>query len=124
MDPDDILARSRDIYKMLPWTLGTTSVPSEDEWKLIVYSMYPRGFQDKFRDVLRDQADPSETLVTITRFTKGCYDREQKTGVRISDGKPIKRNQPEDKEHVHTKSFKNQKSKKGNNNKVKDTRMI
>ena len=40
MDPDDILARARDIYKVLPWTPGT-SVPSEDEWKLIVYSMYP-----------------------------------------------------------------------------------
>ena len=86
--------------------------------------MYPRGFKDNFKDVPCCPAGPTETEVTITRFMKSCYDREQKTGVRISDGKPIKRNQPEDKEHVHTKSFKNQKSKKGNNNKVKDTRMI
>ena len=84
MDPDDILARARDIYKMLPWIPGTTSVPSEDEWKLIVYSMYCRGFKDKFRDVPRDPADPNETLVTITKFMKSCYDREQKTGVRLS----------------------------------------
>ena len=30
MDPNDILARARDLYKMLPWIPGTTSVPSED----------------------------------------------------------------------------------------------
>ena len=51
MDSDGVLARARDIHKMLPWIPGTTSVPSEDEWKLIVYSMYPRGFKDKFKDV-------------------------------------------------------------------------
>ena len=70
MDPDDALASASDIYKMLPWILDTTSVPSEDEWKLIVYSMFPRGFKDKFKDVPRDPADPNETVVTITRFMK------------------------------------------------------
>ena len=41
MDPDDVLARARGIYKMLPRIPGTTSVPTEDEQKLIIYSMYP-----------------------------------------------------------------------------------
>ena len=36
----------------------------------IVYSIYPRGFKDKIRDVPHDPADPNETLVTITRFMK------------------------------------------------------
>ena len=31
MDPDDVLARARGIYKMLPRIPGTTSVPTEDE---------------------------------------------------------------------------------------------
>ena len=81
--------------------------------------MYPRGYKDKFKDVPRDPANPNEIEVTITKFTKSCYDREQKKNVHISDGKPIKRNQPEDKDQADTKSSKKQKSKKGNNNKNK-----
>ena len=119
MNPDDILARACDIYKMLPWIPGTTTVPSEYEWKLIVYSMYPQGFKDKFRDVPRDPEDHNETLVTITRFMKSCYDKEQKTGVRLSDGKSIKRNKSEDMEQADTKPSEKQKSKKGNNNEDK-----
>ena len=61
--------------------------------------------------------------MTITRFMKRCYDREQKTGVRLSDGKPIKSKQPDDKEQAYTKSSKKQKSKKGNDSKIKDVRM-
>ena len=54
-DPDNVLARGPDIYKMLAWIPGTISVPTEAEWKVIMYSMYPRGYRDSSRMSLETQ---------------------------------------------------------------------
>ena len=50
---------------------------------------------EKFKDIPRYAVDANEDLVTITRHMKLCWDTEWKSGKRISYGKTVKKNNPE-----------------------------
>ena len=76
---------------MLDLVAGTAEVPTKQDIKSIYFDLYPKGLRDRWKAVPRDINDKKEHLITITRFTKMCYELEKKSGKRVSDGQALKR---------------------------------
>jgi len=122
-NPDDNLARFRDIMKMLAVLPGTTNMPNPGEQLVLFFEIHPKGWREKFKAVPRDIADGVEDLVSVTRYMRMCYDSEQKSGKRVSDGAVIKRAGADATPNKETDKNKNKKhkNKNGSNQSPKTT---